>query len=157
MQVAADGPSPRNGAAAAYDARRERVVLFGGSGASNETWEWDGVRWMKRDAGDVPGRFNVAMTFDRARGGVIRFGGWTGKIRVDDTWLLSGDRWSLTDVTGPPARNHAAFTYDRRRRRAVLYGGHDGDNVFGDTWEWDGLRWHQASAVPPQRRADNGH
>ena len=53
MQVAADGPSPRNGAALAYDARRERVVLFGGSGASPETWEWDGARWTRRDAGEV--------------------------------------------------------------------------------------------------------
>ena len=157
MQVATDGPSPRNGATAAYDARRACVVLFGGSGASNETWEWDGLRWMKRDAGDVPGRFNAAMAFDRARGVVTRFGGWTGKIRVDETWLLSGDRWSRIDVTGPPARNHAAFTFDRRRRRAVLYGGHDGENVFGDTWEWDGARGHLVASKVAERRIGNGH
>jgi hypothetical protein len=112
---------------------------------------------MKRDAGDVPGRFNVAMTFDRARAGVIRFGGWTGKIRVDETWLLTSDRWSRIDVTGPPARNHAAFTYDRRRRRAVLYGGHDGEHVFGDTWEWDGARWHLVASRASERRIGNGH
>jgi hypothetical protein len=66
IQMAGDGPSPRNGAAMAYDARRQRVVLFGGSGASRETWEWDGSRWLQRDAGDVEGRFNPAMIFDPA-------------------------------------------------------------------------------------------
>ena len=35
----------------AYDAKRRRVVMFGGehaSGITGETWEWDGVRWTKR-------------------------------------------------------------------------------------------------------------
>ena len=157
VQVASDGPSPRNGAAMAYDARRQRVLLFGGSGASRETWEWDGDRWLQRDAGEVDGRFNPAMTFDRARGLIVRFGGWTGKTRVDDTWTLGGGHWSRLGVVGPPARNHASFTYDNRRRRAVLYGGHDGENVFGDTWEWDGADWHPMALQPPQRRVDNGH
>jgi hypothetical protein len=157
MQVASDGPSPRNGAAAAYDARRERVVLFGGSGASNETWQWGGDRWVQRNAGEVPGRFNPSMTFDRARGVVIRFGGWTGRNRVDETWSLSIGGWTRIDVAGPPARNHAAFVYDVRRMRAVLHGGHDGDNVFGDTWEWDGVRWHLMASAAPKRRLDNGH
>jgi hypothetical protein len=155
--MAADGPSPRNGAALAYDARRERVVLFGGSGASPETWEWDGARWTRRDAGEVAGRFNPAMTFDRSRGLVVRFGGWTGKVRVDETWTLGSGHWSRLDVPGPPARNHTSFTYDSRRRRAVLYGGHDGENVFGDSWEWDGERWHLMASMPPERRVANGH
>jgi len=157
IQMAADGPSPRNGAALAYDARRERVVLFGGSGASPETWEWDGARWTRRDAGEVAGRFNPAMTFDRSRGLVVRFGGWTGKVRVDETWTLGSGHWSRLDVPGPPARNHTSFTYDSRRRRGVLYGGHDGENVFGDSWEWDGERWHLMASMPPERRVDNGH
>ena len=157
IAMATEGPSPRNGAALAYDTRRDRVVLFGGSGASNDTWEWDGARWTQRDAGQVAGRFNPAMIFDPSKGVLIRFGGWTGKIRVDDTWILGSSQWSRLDVPGPPARNHTALAYDTRRRRAVLYGGHDGDNVFGDTWEWDGARWHQVASRPPERRVENGH
>ena len=97
------------------------------------------------------------MTFDRARGLIVRFGGWTGKTRVDDTWTLGGGDWSRLAVVGPPARNHASFTYDNRRRRAVLYGGHDGENVFGDTWEWDGADWHPMALRAPERRVENAH
>jgi hypothetical protein len=45
------GPSPRYGHAMAYEAARQRVVLFGGSGGSsallNDTWGWDGVAWTQ--------------------------------------------------------------------------------------------------------------
>jgi hypothetical protein len=48
-QTATTGPSaPRFGSAMAYDAHRNRVVLFGGfTGASylSDTWEWDGGQW----------------------------------------------------------------------------------------------------------------
>ncbi len=45
------GPSPRYGHAMAYEAARQRVVLFGGSGGTsplfNDTWGWDGVAWTQ--------------------------------------------------------------------------------------------------------------
>jgi hypothetical protein len=43
-------PSLRNGHALAYDAVRNRVVLFGGfrSGQDfSDTWEWDGTGWTE--------------------------------------------------------------------------------------------------------------
>lgn len=156
-KVAAVGPSPRNGAAMAYDQDRNRVVLFGGPGPSNETWEWDGHGWAQLQAGDVPGRFNPVMVYDAARHEVVRFGGWTGKVRADDTWALRGDRWVLLNVSGPPARNHSAIVYVPDRARALLFGGHDGDNVFGDTWEWDGATWTMVASAPSEKFIDNGH
>jgi hypothetical protein len=36
----------------AFDERRGRVVLYGGSGPREnlgDTWEWDGVRWPRHD------------------------------------------------------------------------------------------------------------
>ena len=156
-KLAVDGPTPRNGAALTYDARKRRLVLFGGPGPSNETWEWDGHRWTLLQVSDVPGRFNPVMTYDMKLGAVVRFGGWTGKERTGDTWVLGYAGWALLDVAGPSARNHAAIVYDRLRRRAVLFGGHDGENVFGDTWEWDGATWTRAAFVPPEKRVDNGH
>jgi hypothetical protein len=49
-RVATTGPSLRNGHALAYDAVRNRVVLFGGfrNGQDfSDTWEWDGSRWTE--------------------------------------------------------------------------------------------------------------
>jgi hypothetical protein len=153
------GPSPRNGAAIAYDADRSRVVLFGGppaSGAGFETWEWDGAVWHSGPR-VAEGRFNSSMTYDSARRRTIRFGGWNGQHRVSDTWEYDGTRWLKLAVSGPAARNHAAMVYDSRRQSVVLFGGHEGELVFGDLWEFDGVRWRERIATAPRRRVDNGH
>ena len=52
---AAAGPAPSHLEAVAFDGVRRRLVLFGGSRRpgdsawveSNETWEWDGLRWQR--------------------------------------------------------------------------------------------------------------
>ncbi len=153
------GPSPRTGAAMAYDARLGRIVLFGGGtgvAPSGETWEWDGAGWRVRAAA-APGRYNAAMAYDAARGRLVRFGGWNGERRTSDTWLDDGERWIQAAVASPFPRNHAAMAYDAARQRVVLFGGHDGENVFGDLWEWDGVRWLSAFQAPIEPRIDNGH
>jgi hypothetical protein len=158
-QVASSGPSARSGAAMAFDERRGRVVLFGGSGPppSDETWEWDGARWERVAGATAPGRFNSAAAFDAARGRVLRFGGWDGKGRVAESWWYDGAAWTPLEGDGPSARNHAALAFDRRRGRVVLHGGHDGERIFGDTWEHDGTTWRRAAAAPPLIRVENGH
>jgi hypothetical protein len=150
-------PSPRNGAALAYDESRRRAVLFGGSGGPNaETWEWDGAAWSRVEA-PTPGRFNAAMAYDARARRVLRFGGWNGKVREGDTWGYDGARWTLLGATGPEPRNHAAMAHDRRRGVTVLFGGHDGDRVFGDTWEWRAGTWSRVAHEPARPRIDNGH
>jgi hypothetical protein len=49
-RAATGGPPLRNGHALAYDATRNRVVLFGGfrSGQDfSDTWEWNGTAWSQ--------------------------------------------------------------------------------------------------------------
>lgn len=150
------GPSPRNGASMAFDVHREKVVLFGGSGAMEETWEWDGATWERIPAG-TGGRFNSAMAYDVARRTLLRFGGWTPQGRRGDTWKWDGKQWALLTQEGPQARNHTSLAYDSQNNVIVLYGGHDGQRVFGDTWEWDGSQWILKTRQPPLMRVDNGH
>jgi hypothetical protein len=161
QQVDSTGPSPRNGAAMAFDRSRERVVLFGGSaGPSAETWEWDGRAWERVDTGSVPGRFNSTAAYVENQHRVVRFGGWDGRGRVAETWSYTPDDllpWRVLTTAGPAPRNHTAIVYDRARNRIVLFGGHDGENVFGDTWEWDGAGWTFRTGVRPERRVANGH
>lgn len=150
-------PSPRNGAAIAYDGDRRRVVLFGGSGGPNaETWEWDGSSWTRVPAAS-PGRYNPAMAYDPGSGSVVRFGGWDGKKRKGDTWRYRAGRWEEVPGPGPEPRNHASMAADEARGALVLFGGHDGERVFGDTWEFQAGRWSLVRAVPPRRRVENGH
>ncbi len=157
LQIEMSGPSPRNGAALVYDSVRERMLLFGGSGASGETWEFAHEQWREIKPVLVEGRFNSAMAFDSKRNDVIRFGGWNGNTRVDDTWRFRNESWQRLALAGPEARNHAALVYDRKRQRLVLFGGHDGEKVFGDTWEYDGKQWVRAAYHAPRVRLDNGH
>ncbi|MEK7726756.1 MAG: hypothetical protein AAB354_00010 [candidate division KSB1 bacterium] len=156
-QSNANGPSPRNGAALIYDAARERIVLFGGSGASGETWALKDGKWHEIKPPLAEGRFNSVMAFDEKRKHVIRFGGWNGNERVGDTWRFANDTWQRLEVPGPEARNHSAMAYDSKRQRLVLFGGHEGEKVFGDTWEWDGSKWSRAAFHAPRMRVDNGH
>jgi hypothetical protein len=47
----AEIPSRRSAYSMAYDARRHRVVLYGGSDSAftrlSDTWEWDGKNWRQ--------------------------------------------------------------------------------------------------------------
>jgi hypothetical protein len=150
-------PSPRNGAAAAFDEHRKRLVLFGGGGGPNaETWEWDGGAWARVEA-PTAGRYNTAMVYDRGSKQLFRFGGWNGKARVGDSWRYDGTRWEEIAGTGPEPRNHAPMAYDERRDAIVLFGGHDGERVFGDTWERRAGTWSRVLSKAPRPRIDNGH
>jgi hypothetical protein len=63
-------PSARFGHAMAFDARRKRGLLFGGTnnGVLTDTWEWDaGQRtWTKGDATSPPNESSFTMAYDAA-------------------------------------------------------------------------------------------
>jgi hypothetical protein len=48
-EISMTGPAGRGHQAMAYDAARDKVVLFGGAGEAgvlwDDTWEWDGIQW----------------------------------------------------------------------------------------------------------------
>jgi hypothetical protein len=49
-QIDVAGPDARNHAALVYDAKRQRLVLFGGHDGERvfgDTWEWDGSKWLR--------------------------------------------------------------------------------------------------------------
>ncbi len=155
----AASPTVRGMAAAAYDASRGRVVLFGGSsgdGFPNDTWEWDGINWLLRTpALSPPGREVSGMTYDPIRGRVVLFGGWYGGP-LSDTWEWDGTNWfQMSPTTSPSARGNVAFAYDEARGTCLLFGGWNGVAELGDTWEWNGTNWAQVTtATAPGSRFD---
>ncbi len=128
--------------ATAYDAARERVVLFG----QGETWEWDGASWLQRSPVHAPAEtWGAGMAYDESRRRVVLFGG------PGETWEWDGSDWlQLLPATSPAPRVGHSMVYDAARRRVLLYGGslaggHAYWNNLDDTWEWDGVDWQQRS------------
>lgn len=92
------GPSPRFSPGTAYDAKRHRVILFGGldaSGFKGDTWAWDGSAWQKlADTGPDP-RAMGYLAYDKQRDRIVLFGGRKGWPNGDlnDTWEFDGASW----------------------------------------------------------------
>lgn len=162
VQVDSEGPTSRLVFGWAYDARRQRTVLFGGSnGGSLETahtWEWDGSDWVVYDTlEDGPSRrSSPAMAYDERNEVIVLFGGTgEGGTRYGDTWTWDGVQWQHVADSGPAPRTGAAMIYDSDRQKVLLFGGF-ADDELGDLWEWDGSEWTSIGAVGPLARSSAG-
>jgi hypothetical protein len=141
----------------AYDARRGRIVLFGGyndaTGATNrlgDTWEWDGDAWhLVAEAGPRP-RNGASLVFDHGRGECLLFGGSGGPL--SDTWTWDGSRWRELAVE-VPGRFNAAAAWDAGSRAVLRFGGWNGRERTADTFLLDPSGWRaQTVASPPPAR-----
>jgi hypothetical protein len=145
------GPGARVSAAAAWDARRGVLVLFGGA-LDGTTWEYDGARWTARLITPAPDvRHRHRMVYDAARRVVLLFGGIgdADGRRLGDLWSYDGRSWrSITTPYGPSPRADFGFAFDERSARSLLFGGRDAAGVRDDTWEFDGAVWR---CVPTSR------
>jgi hypothetical protein len=149
----ANNPGPRCNYSLAFDAVRNKTVLFGGSDslafpiAQNDTWEYDGVNWTPMLQVGSPGPLErAAMAFHSGTGTTVLFGGSDSLGGgTDTTWLYDGTAWTAANVPGarPAPRTGASMTYDPVRDVCVLTCGmHPLTGMrFDDTWEWDGSAW----------------
>jgi hypothetical protein len=161
----ASAPTPRNNALMAYDAMRDRMVVYGGSGngsqPTGDTWELDGAAWTLRAFGGPPARSVGAMVYDERAARVVLFGGSVAQSvffgpPLNDTWLWDGNAWTLANpVHAPSPRMLHAMAYDEARQRVVLFGGIANSTELDETWEWDGVDWTQMlpASRPPAMRA----
>lgn len=137
-------PSARAFHAAAYDAARGRIVLFGGlfntSSSSTyygDTWEWDGTNWHEvTPTTSPPARAYHAMAYDADRQRVVLFGGFEfNHGGFDDTWEWDGAAWVLRAPTSAPTlRWNHAMAYDPQRGETLLFGGQLNNTTRNDTW-----------------------
>src|SRR4029079_15743716 len=89
---------PTTDAVMAYDAARERVVLF----RRGDTWEWDGVGWAWRNSAAGPtARSAQALAYDAARQRVVLFGGYSNGY-LGDTWEWDGVSWAQRSSSASP-------------------------------------------------------
>ena len=157
-----NSPSARYTHGMAYDSRRDRMVMFGGSNKTNshlgDTWEFAGGDWLQIiPANSPPGRVNIsqAMVYDSQRGKTVLFGGKPDSDRLDDTWEYDGINWVKIPISyPPPARDGHSLVYDDTRHLTVMFGGYNHTNPFmNDTWEYDGSDWTEVQPLqsPPGR------
>ncbi len=151
-------PGSRVAPTVAYDASRQRVVLFAGAtggsifGAqySSDLYEWDGLRWeLMAQGGAAPsGSGSARLVHDARNDEMLLYDGWFGTVRAWD-----GATWTQRSSTGAPMfRSGSGLAYDAARGRLVLFGGYGGFPL-AETWEWDGAVWVQRNPAetPPAR------
>ena len=145
-------PTSRYGHAMVYDSINQKFVLFGGWNPPNnlyDTWTYDlGTNtWTQKNPSPHPqGRRFHAMTFDRANGKVVLFGGELAGAgngeKLEDTWTydVNTNTWSRKYPSPhPPKRGYHDIVYENERNRVILFSGIGGDNgnTLEDTWAYD--------------------
>jgi hypothetical protein len=120
------GPAPSNKFAFAYDQKRKRAVLFGGSGANDElfsdTWEWDGKAWTKINATGPTKRDHPLGAYDPQNQAIIVKGGFNSSGLLTDTWSFDGIKWTqLIDAgDGGNGLAHGMFVDESTNRLTLI-------------------------------------
>ena len=153
LQHPTSRPSTRVWYSVAYDAARERTVLFGGrstlSQSLADTWEWDGRTWTERaTATRPPGRYGHVLTYDIRRARLVLYGGVdTTGAPLDDTWEFDGADWALRPTTATPGYpQRMVATYDPRAAVTILVSVPPTGTLV-ETWQWDGVQWIRRTPV----------
>lgn len=154
QRVTEGGPPRRILGGAAYDEKRNVLVLYGGrpvdlGKCSQETWEWDGQAWAKKDAQPPTACDHVRMVYDAARGESILFSGLDPSEKpVNGTWSWNGTEWKLLSSEGPESRGHFGFVYDPAHEQILLYGGYT-STVTDEFWVWKDDAWKEIDFPGP--------
>jgi hypothetical protein len=169
--LGAFGPAApaRAGHALAYDGRRQRLWLFGGTttGADlADTWSFDLARdtWDEVPATGPAARSGAVLAHDARADRLVLHGGWeSGPNRFPrDAWTLDdlggshGWHQLAPDSEDPQPRYFGLGAYDRPTRRLVVFGGGIGASAFKDLAALR-LDAHPAwEPIAPARRTRHG-
>lgn len=163
------GPSPRYGAAMAFDPQSPEngSVLFGGygppSGYDNDTWIWQGgAGWVPLTTNSIapPTLFSPSMAYDATDGYIVLVGGDDAGTMSSATWeLYAGQWWAVQTTYSPPAEAYTDLLYVPDLAGVLFFGGYsyatDTDNW--QTWLFSGGQWAaQAPSAHPQARSSSG-
>lgn len=143
LRAPATSPSPRFGHALSFDPLRARVVLFGGlrgqpPAALDETWEWDGVDWLRRTPTlNAPAQAAPLMAWDAARQRTVM------THDGSPVWTWDGATWAEQLPMHVPTSQLAGIAWDDVQQRVLLQN--------ASTWSWDGTDWTQHASTAPWR------
>ena len=146
-------PGPRYSHALAYDAIRDRVILFGGlddgNNPLNDVWEWDGTTWSLRTTTGTPPTVRdraSAMVID---GSLYVVGGAPNNVPTDELFTLSSTgTWSQPGAAGSRvvANYGMPIAYDAVAHQLYAFAD-DGDRT-GALKRDELYRWDVAAGGP---------
>jgi hypothetical protein len=155
-----NGPSPRAGAAATYDAGLDRMVVFGGDG-QQDAWAFRLTTntWTTMTSSGPGPRDHHTIAYDASGDRFFLFG---GKYPLDsgdlDAWMLPrGGSWTKLAPSGaaPIQRARHATILDATHQRALLFGGLDSaSGEYNDLWQLSlspTAAWSPTIAAPSPR------
>ena len=146
-------PTPRVGHGAVYDAKNDRLLVFGGdtstsfAGIIGELWQLsfagsaDGAWMQLQPAGAPTPRRDAAITVDSKRGKMLVLGGAQSFTNyLDEVWAfdLAASTWAQVSVMGalPTQRFGWRADDDAKNDQVLLFGGHDAGalGLLNDLW-----------------------
>ena len=154
QRVTEGGPPGRILGGVAYDEKRNVLVLYGGrpialGKCSQETWEWDGQAWTRKEVKPPTACDHVKMVYDSGSGESILFSGLDpSENAVNETWSWNGTEWKLLSQEGPESRGHFGFVYDPAHDQILLYGGY-ASTVTDEFWTWKDGKWTEINFPGP--------
>lgn len=152
-QFSGTSPENRLPGAMTYDQDRQRIVLYGGLFFTptfqrtdyNDTWEYDGNRWMKMNNGALPKtKIHPDLVFHPEKKRIWLVGGSIDGSSGNETWEWNGEGWNHVSINAMPSpRSGLSMTYDNGLQKLILHGGFTkpGGKPGNDTWILDGEKW----------------
>jgi hypothetical protein len=170
----ANAPTPRIGAAVAYDPTQQVAVLFGGFDPTSmtslqDTWQWDGTTWTKLVPLDSPTpRFDAVMVYDQPSSMFLMYGGDNSvpgnppgsQMCMDELWAWDGGDWGpiAAGTNALDKRCGASMVYDLTDGVTLLFGGLEAPELppaGGELVAWVGTGWQAIPVlnglIPPPR------
>jgi len=136
-----ESPSPRIVRTMVYDAKADRIILWGGWTAMDyftDTWAYDfnTDTWTEMTPPEAPpGVHWPAMAYDAESDVAVTWG--VASTFKDHVWVydFNADLWSAVETKdGPARRDLHTMVYDAESDRIIMYGGQVGR---GDIWAYD--------------------
>lgn len=157
-----NSPPARANHAMIYDAKQDRLIVFGGRGTEgllNDVWAFsikDRLWANLTPTGGAPAsRLTPVAVYDPKKHRMIIYSG-QGAGFFNDTWAfdLSTNRWEeLKGDPRPAARYGTILAYDSKRHEAVTFAGFTSEGGrFDDTWNFslDTDRWQDLGPSGPR-------
>lgn len=160
--AATGSPPARDRAGICWDFSRNKLIVFGGQGATsrlNDTWEFDPVTKAWKDitpaSGNPPARSWTSIAYDPASRSIVMFGGLNAAgVHLNDTWrLVGGSVWIKVNSTATPPTRRQHHLLTRQDAGDVLLVAGQNTSLSAPSkwrtgvWRFTNLNWVQLTTT----------